>query len=74
LRTLALDRPGVSVKGPWEIPGDVHTVHLGTYSPEHGAEICRLLEENDIVCWAKRVPPAVASAEIVTQSAMVTPA
>jgi hypothetical protein len=53
LRTLALDRPGVSVKRPWQFPGDVRTVHLGTYSPEHDAEICCLLEENDIVCWAK---------------------
>ena len=41
------------MKRVWQIPGDVRTVHLGAFTPEHGAEICRLLEESGIACWAK---------------------
>lgn len=41
------------MKRPWQVPPDVRTVHLGAFTPEHGAEIARRLDEAGIVAWAK---------------------
>ncbi len=41
------------MKRAWEIPDDVRTVHLGAFTPDHGVEIARRLEEAGIAYWGK---------------------
>jgi hypothetical protein len=41
------------VKRAWQIPEDVRTVHLGGFTPAHGVEIARRLDEAGIAYWAK---------------------
>ena len=41
------------MKRAWDVPGDVRTVHLGGFTPDHGVEIAHRLEEADIAYWAK---------------------
>jgi hypothetical protein len=41
------------MKRAWDVPGDVRTVHLGGFTPGHGAEIAHRLEQAGIAYWAK---------------------
>jgi hypothetical protein len=41
------------VKRAWQVPEDVRTVHLGAFTPEHGAEVAHVLEDAGIAYWAK---------------------
>lgn len=41
------------MKRAWQIPDDVRTVHLGGFTPAHGAEIAGRLEGAAIAYWAK---------------------
>ncbi|HWC69770.1 MAG TPA: hypothetical protein VG993_01275 [Actinomycetota bacterium] len=41
------------MKRVWQVPKDVRTVHLGGFTPEHGAEIAQRMDEAGIAYWAK---------------------
>jgi hypothetical protein len=43
----------LTVKRAWQIPEDVRTQHLGGFTPAHGVEIARRLDEAGIAYWAK---------------------
>ncbi|MDH4113643.1 MAG: hypothetical protein OEV60_13345, partial [Actinomycetota bacterium] len=46
------EAPG-TMKRAWEVPEDVRTVHLGAFTPDHGAEIAQQLDDAGIAYWGK---------------------